>query len=74
MSFNPELNQEAQEVILCRKTLKSSHPKIYFNNWLVFRVNFQKHLGVYLDMNLNLNYHIEEKMTKKMNRTGVIKN
>ena len=24
-------------------------------------------------MNLNLNYHIEEKMTKEMNRTGVIK-
>ena len=27
-------------------------------------INFQKHSGIYLDKKLNLNYHIDEKMTK----------
>ena len=32
MSFNPDLNKQAQEVILSRKLNKSSHPKIFLNN------------------------------------------
>ena len=32
MSFNPDLNKQAQEVIFSRKLNKSSHPKIFFNN------------------------------------------
>ena len=73
MSFNPDLNKQAPEVIFSRKTAKSSHPLIYFNNAPVSCVIFQKHLGVYLDEKLNFSYHIKEKMSKAMKGIGVIK-
>ena len=58
MSFNLDLNKQAQEVIFSKKTAKSSHPLICFNNASVSCVSFQKHLGVYLDEKLNFNYYI----------------
>ena len=73
MSFNLDRNKQAQEVIFSKKTAKSSHPLIYFNNVPVSCVSFQKHLGVYLDKKLNFNYHIKEKMSKAMKGIGVIK-
>ena len=39
----------------------------------VSRVNFQKHLGIYLDEKLTFSHHIQEKMTKAMKGVGVIK-
>ena len=36
MSFNPDLNKQAQEVIFSRKLNESSHPKIIFNGAQVF--------------------------------------
>ena len=73
MSFNPDQNKQAQEVIFSRKITKSSHPQISFNNMPVFCVNFQKHLGLYLDEKLNFNYHIKEKICKAMQGVGVIR-
>ena len=71
MSFNPDLNKQAQEVIFSKKLNKSTHPKIYFNNALVFCANRQKHLGMYLDESLNFSYHINENMCKARKRIGV---
>ena len=31
MTFNPDLSNQAQEVIFSRKTVKASHPSITFN-------------------------------------------
>ena len=62
MSFNLEPNQEAQEVILCERTLTLSLQKK--SVLMIGLINFQKHSGIYLDKKLNLNYHIDEKMTK----------
>ena len=59
MSFNPDLNKQAQEVIFSRKLKKSSHPKIFFNNAPVFCANWQKHLGMCLDETLNFNLKFE---------------
>ena len=73
MSFNLDLNKQAQEVIFSRKTAKSSHPLIYFNNTPVSCVSFQKHLGIYLDEKLNFSYNIKEKMSKAMKGIGIIK-
>ena len=72
MSFNPNLNKKAQEVIFSRKMTKSSHPQIFFNDIPVSQVSFQKHLGIYLDEKLNFNHHIKEKMTKAMKEIGAI--
>ena len=73
MSFNPDLNKQAQEVIFSRKMIKSSHPQIFFNDIPVSCVSFQKYLGIYLHEKLNFNHDIKEKMTKAMKRIGVIK-
>ena len=73
MSFNSDQNKQAQEVIFSRKITKSSHPQISFNNMPVFCVNFQKHLGLYLDEKLNFNYHIKEQICKAMQEVGVIR-
>ena len=73
MSFNPNQNKQAQEVILPRKITKSSHPQISFNNIPVVSVKFQKHLRIYLDEKLNFNYHIKEKICKAIQGAGVIR-
>ena len=43
MSFNPDLNKQAQEVIFSWKLNKPSHPKIFFNNAPVFCANWPKY-------------------------------
>ena len=43
MSFNPDLNKQAQRVIFSWKLNKPSHPKIFFNNAPVFCANWPKH-------------------------------
>ena len=73
MSFNPELNKQAQKVIFSKKMTKSSHPQIYFSNVPVSRTSIQKYLGIYLDEKLNFNHHIKEKMTNAMKGIGAIK-
>ena len=72
MSFDPDLNRQAQEVIFSRKLNKPSHPKIVFNSAPVVCTDWQKHLGMYLDKALNFNLHIKEKMSKAMKGIGVI--
>ena len=59
MSFNPDLNKQAQEVIFSRKLTKFYHPKIFFNNAPVFCANWQQHLGMHLDETFNFNLHIK---------------
>ena len=74
MSFNPDLNKQAQEVIFSSKMTKLSHAQVFFNDVPVSGVSFQKHLGNYLDEKLNFNHlFIKEKMTKAMKGIDVIK-
>ena len=72
MSFNPDLNKQAQEVMFSRKLNEPSHPKIAFNSAPFVSADWQKHLGMYLDKDLNFNLHIKEKMSKAMKGIGVI--
>ena len=72
MSFNLDLNKQAQEVIFSRKLNKSSHPKIVFNSAPVVCTDRQKYLRMYLDKALNFNLHMKEKMTKAMKGVCVI--
>ena len=73
ISFNPDQNKQAQEVIFSRKITKLSQPQINVNNMPVFCVNFQKHLGIYLDEKLSFNYHIKKKICKAMQGADVIR-
>ena len=53
MSFNPDSNKQAAEVIFSHKRNPPLHPVISFNNSPVVSVAFQKHLGLILDRKLN---------------------
>ena len=70
MSFNPDLNKQAQEVIFFRKLRKPFHAKIFYNNAPVVFADCQKHLGMYLNKGLNFNLHIKEKIPKAMKGIG----
>ena len=64
MSFNPDPSKQAQEVIFSRKTQKTCHPSIYFNNKSVKQVPSQKNLGLILDNKLNFQEHLQNILNK----------
>ena len=49
MSFNPDLNKQAQEVIFSKKLKKVCHPPLRFNNNNVYQASSQKYLGLTVD-------------------------
>ena len=49
MLFNADLTKQAQEVICSRKSIKTEHPIVCFNEALVAHTTCQKHLGMNLD-------------------------
>ena len=53
LSFNPNTNKKAQEVIFSHKLQKINFPCIYFNKNPIKQISFQKHLGMILDTKLN---------------------
>ena len=59
MSFNPDLNKQAQKVVFSRKLNKSYDLKIFFNDTPVVCVSWQKYLGMFSDKSLNFSYHIQ---------------
>ena len=73
MSFNPDPNKQANEVVFSRKISNKVHPPVNFNGTLVTQVTCQKHLGMYLDKSLNFNRHLEEKLMKVSKGIGVLR-
>ena len=68
MNFNPDPNKQVQEVIFSRKIRKTSNPPLTFNINSVKQVQFQKHLGVYLDSRLDFREHLQN-IFKKIKKT-----
>ena len=68
MTFNPDPNKQAQEVIFSRKIKKTSQPPLNFNNNSVKQKQFQKRLGVDLDNRLDFREHFRN-IFKMVNRT-----
>ena len=59
--FQPLSQQTgARGYIFSCKIKKTSHPSLNFNNNSVKQVQFQKHLGFYLDGKLNLREHFQK--------------
>ena len=54
ISSNPEKSKQAQEVIFSGKTQRVIHPPTIFYNIPVVRSSCQKHLGIYLDEQFDL--------------------
>ena len=67
-NFNPDLNKQAREVILSRKTKNLHHPHLVFNNTNITQSIYQKHLGIILYSKLTFENHINM-VTTKINKT-----
>ena len=73
MSFNPDPNKQATDVLFSRKVNSENHPKLTFNGNQVQQCSSQKHLGLFLDNELNFNKHLDEKTNKCNKIIGVMK-
>ena len=73
MSFNPDPNKQATEVIFSRKRKLINHPTLYFNGASVASAPFQKHLGLFLDEKLTFGHHLNDKISKANKGVGLIK-
>ena len=68
MSFNPDPNKQAQEVIFSRKLKNIRHPPLIFNKSKLFQSKTQKHLGLLLDNRLSFEEYLIA-MGAKVSRT-----
>ena len=64
MSFNPDANKPAQEVIFSHKINQINHPILTLNDTQVERTSCQKHLGMLLDHKLNFYEHVQNMLIK----------
>ena len=77
MSFNPDLNRQAQEVIFSRKLKKVCHLPLRFNIKNVSLASSQKHLGLTLDNRLTFYEHltnVSSKISKTLRLLRKLKN
>ena len=74
MSFNPDHEKQAHEVIFSRKSKAISHPPLVFkNNNNVIQTTTQKHLCIILDTRLSFEKHLETVLCKINKTIGLIR-
>ena len=56
MSFNPNPQKQAVEVLFSRKNIATDHPEIRFNNTPVMKANEHKHSGIIYKLKVTLFY------------------
>ena len=59
MNFNPDPRKQAQELLFNQKTSSKPYPSLNFNGNPVHQVQLQKHLGLFLDLKLSFDEHIQ---------------
>ena len=64
MSFKPDVNKQAQEVVFSRKIKSNMHPPLVFNDSIVSQANPQKHVGIILDFKLTFEEHLLNALKK----------
>ena len=64
MSFNPDPNKQATEVLFSRKINSDDHPILTFNGNQVQQCSLQKHLGMFLGNKLDFKKYLDEKSNK----------
>ena len=73
MSFNPDPNKQATEILFYSKNKHVDHPPLFFNGTPVTRVKEHKHLGLILTPSLSFENHIIDKEKKAKKNVGIIK-
>ena len=71
--FDPDVNKQAVQVIFPLKRSKPFHPPLSFNGSSVSISDDHKHLGFFLDNELNFLRHVKEAITKARKGIGVIR-
>ena len=71
MSFNPDPQKQAVELIFSRKRIEIDHPVVSFNDIPVKQVNEHKHLGIVLDSKLSFSAHIKSSISKTRKGIGL---
>ena len=74
ISFNPDPNKQAQEVIFSRKRNKPNHPSLNFNNTVAIQSTTHKHLGMILDTKLDFQELLEDKLSNISKTIGLLRN
>ena len=73
MNFDTDPTKQAQEGIFSRKLQKTNHNSVYFNRNSVQQVPSQKHLGMYLYINLNFQEHLRNVLIKVNKTIGLLR-
>ena len=73
MSFNPDPQKQAVELIFSKKKTETNHPEILFNNTPVMQVVEHKHLGIVLDSKLTFSSHIKVAISKARKSIGMLR-
>ena len=73
MNFNPDPCKQAQELLFSRKKSSKPYPSLHFNDNPIHQVNFQKHLGLFLDSKLSSDEHIQCILNKTSKINGLIR-
>ena len=73
MSFNPDGNKQAVELIFSRKNTKTKHLVLLFNKKPVSSVLQHKHLGMILDSKLSFSAHVQAAIAKVRKAIGMLK-
>ena len=63
MAFNPDSTKQVREVVFSKKTSGIFSSNIYFNKFVVEKVETQRYLGLKLDKKLSFKEHIKEKFS-----------
>ncbi len=73
MSFNPDPQKQAVEILFSKKRQQIDHPVLVFNDIPVGKANEHKHLGVILDNKLSFVAHIKSAISKTRKGIGLLK-
>ena len=71
MTFNPDPNKQAYEVIFSRKLIRVCHSHLRFTNNNLSQASLQKHLGLTLDNRLTFDEHLTDVSNKKNHRIAM---
>ena len=73
MSFNPDPQKQAVELLLSKKRNGKDHPVVVFNDIPVKKVEEHKHLRLILDTKLSFSAHIKAAISKTRKGIGLLK-
>ena len=73
MSFNPDINKQAQEVVFPRRLQKPNNPSLTLNGTSATQSEIQKHLGRFLDSKLDFKEHVQNVLNKISKKIGLLR-